>query len=165
VSKQFWTFLLIGLAVVGIGLGTLLVSTKGNHLELDGQILKVRILPAGDKASIVVLDFRVTNPSDVPFVVKTAQITLDPASGETLEGATISKGDLDNVFKYEKLLGPKYNDVLTIKDRVSPHQKMDRMVAARFELPESGIQSRKAIHLRIEDLDGAVAELAEKGSR
>jgi hypothetical protein len=168
VSKQFWTFLLIGLAVVGVGIGAILFSTRGNHLELKGEILKVRVLALNDKASIVVLDFRVTNPSDIPFVVKTATITLDPASGEALEGATISKRDLDNVFKYEKLLGPKYNDVLTIRDRVDAHQKMDRMVAARVELPESGIQVRKAIHLRIEDLDGAVAELAEKkglGSR
>jgi hypothetical protein len=32
-------------------------------------------------------------------------------------------------------------------------------VGARVELPESGIEKRKAIHLKIEELDGVVAEL------
>jgi len=45
VSKQFWMFLVVGLAVVGMALGFLLIGTKGNHLELNGTILKVRVLP------------------------------------------------------------------------------------------------------------------------
>jgi hypothetical protein len=92
-------------------------------------------------------------------VVKSADVTLDPGSGDPVDGARISKADVETVFKYEKLLGPKYNDVLSIKDRVNPHQTIDRMVGARFELPESAIDKRKAIHLKIEELDGVVAEL------
>jgi hypothetical protein len=79
-----------------------------------------------------------------------------------VEGASISKPDVDNVFKYEKLLGPKYNDVLSIRDRVAPHQTVDRMVGARFELPESQIDVRKGLRLRIEEVDGAVAQIGEK---
>jgi hypothetical protein len=162
VSKQFWTFLIIGLAVVGIGIFFLLFSTKSNHLELDGKILKVRILSLNPNASIVVVDFRENNPSDVGFLVKTVLMKLDPASGDAAEGTPISKFDVENVFKYEKLLGPKYNDVLSIRDKIAPHQTVDRMVGARFELGESAIEARKDIRLQIEDMDGTVAELIEK---
>jgi|SRR5580700_10987309 hypothetical protein len=155
-------FLGIGLAVVAAGLGITLLSTKGAHLELDGRILHVRILSLNPNASIVVLDFRAKNPSDVQFVVKNVEIVLEPASGEPLTGASISKADVDNVFKYEKILGPKYNDVLTIRDRIGAHESVDRMDGARFELGESAIDSRKSIKVRIQDMDGTIAEIVEK---
>jgi len=155
-------FLGIGLAVVAAGLGITLLSTKGAHLELDGRILHVRVLSLNPNASIVVLDFRAKNPSDVQFVVKNVEIVLEPASGEPLTGASISKADVDNVFKYEKILGPKYNDVLTIRDRIGAHESVDRMDGARFELGESAIDSRKSIKLRIQDMDGTIAEIVEK---
>ena len=109
-SKQFWTFLGIGLAVVAAGIFFLLFSTKSAHLELDGKILKVRVLSLNPNASIVVVDFRETNPSDVGFLVKSVTMKLDPASGDAADGTPISKFDVENVFKYEKLLGPKYNE-------------------------------------------------------
>jgi len=161
VSKQFWGFLIAGLAIVGAGIGFLLIGTKGNHLELIGDILKVRVL-AMSNASIVIVDFRVRNPSDIPFVVKSATLTLETASGEILEGTTVSKPDIETVFQYNKILGPKFNDVLAIKDRVLPHEKLDRMVGARFEIPESQAEDRKAIHLRLEEMDGVTADLVEK---
>ena len=149
----------MGLVVVAVGIGTALFSNRGQHLELTGQILKVRVLQLSPEASLVVTDFRVTNPSDVPFVVRGVQMQLDPSSGPMLDGASIAKSDVDNVFKYEKLIGPKYTDVLTIRDRIGPHQTVDRMVGARFEVPESTIDGRKALRLRIDDLDGASAEI------
>lgn len=158
-SRQFWGFLLAGLAVVGFGILAVLLKTKGSHLELKGEILKVRVLALSDKASLVMVDFRATNPSDIGFVVKNCEMQLDPAAGEPVEGARISRADVENVFKYEKLLGPKYNDVLSIRDKIGPHQTVDRMAGARFELPESEIEKRRSIRLRIEDLDGTVAEL------
>jgi hypothetical protein len=155
-------FLGIGLAVVAAGLGVTLLSTKGAHLELDGRILHVRVLSLNPNASIVVLDFRAKNPSDVQFVVKNVEIVLEPASGEPLTGASISKADVDNVFKYEKILGPKYNDVLSIRDKIGAHETLDRMDGARFELGEAAIDARKSIKIRIEDMDGTIAEIAEK---
>jgi hypothetical protein len=162
VSKQFVVFLLIGLAIVGAGLGFLLIGTKGNHLELKGTILKVRILPLSPTASLAVVDFRVSDPSDVPFVIKSASLTLEPATGETLDGMMVSKPDVENVFKYNPILGPKFNDVLGMRDRIDPHQRLDRMVGARFEIPESQAEERKAIHLHLEEMDGVSADLVEK---
>jgi hypothetical protein len=155
-------FLGIGLAVVALGVGVTLLSTKGAHLELDGRILHVRVLSLNPNASIVVLDFRAKNPSDVQFVVKNVELILEPASGGPLTGASISKADVDNVFKYEKILGPKYNDVLSIRDKIGARQSVDRMDGARFELGETAIDARKSIKLRIEDMDGTIAEIVEK---
>lgn len=161
-TKQFWTFLGIGLAVVAAAIVLTLIGTKGSHLELDGKILKVRVLSLNPNASIVVVDFRAKNPSDLVFVVKNVTMTLQPAAGDPVDGTSISKFDVENVFKYEKLLGDKYNDVLSIRDKISPRQTADRMVGARFELGESAIDTRKSIKLQIEDMDGAMAEIDEK---
>jgi hypothetical protein len=161
-SKQFWLFLLAGLAVVAGLLFLLLAGTKGAHLRLEGKILKVRVLSLpGSKAVLVTSDFRVTNPSDVPFVVSSVKIRLQPAEGDAVEGATISKPDMATVFEYLKLLGPQYNPVLSIQDRINPHQQLDRMAGARFDLPEASIQARRNLTLTIEEIDGTIAELTE----
>jgi hypothetical protein len=162
VTKRFWIFLPAGLAVVGVLLFIILSTTTGAHLRLEGKILKVRILPVNSGlASIVVVDFRATNPSDVPFVVSSVKMRLEPASGDVQEGTQASKPDLQDIFQYAKIIGPKYNDVLSLQDRVAPHQTVDRMTGARFEVPEAAINSRKGIRLQIEDVDGAMAELSE----
>jgi hypothetical protein len=162
VTKQFLILLFVGLAIVGAAVGFLFIGTKGNHLELTGQVLKVRVLPLSPEASLVSVDFRVTDPSDVPFVVKSVSLKLETASGEMLDGMTVSKSDIENVFKYNPILGPKFNDVLGIKDKIAPHQRMDRMVGARFEIPDAKSEDRKAIHLHIEEIDGVTADFVEK---
>lgn len=151
--------------MVAAGLGVLLVGTKGNHLELDGSILHTRVLPLNSKASLVIVDFRIRNPSDVPFVVKSVTMTLTPQSGEPADGVPISKPDVENVFQYEKLLGPKFNDVLSIRDRIEPRKSGDWMDGARFEMSDSEIDRRKSLTLKIEDLDGTVAEIGEKPAK
>lgn len=160
-SKNFWIFLGVGLVVVAIGLGFVFLGTEKNHLELTGQILKVRVLSLDPHASFVVADFRVKNPSGIDFVVKDVQLTLDPASGDPVQGTVTSKSEIDTIFQYQKLIGPKFNSVLSLRDTVKAGKTADFMVAARFELSEQAIQARKALHLHLEDLDGPVAELTE----
>jgi hypothetical protein len=160
-SKNFWMFLGVGLVLVAVGLGFVFLGTEKNHLELTGQILKVRVLSLDPKSSFVVADFRVKNPSGIDFVVKDVQLTLDPASGDPIQGSISSKADIDTIFQYQKLIGPKFNNVLSLRDTVKAGKTGDFMVAGRFELSEQAIQSRKALHLRLEDLEGPVAELTE----
>jgi len=161
-SKGFWIFLALGLAVAGGIVFTLLTATQGAHLRLEGKILKVRVLPlTGSGASLVVLDFRASNPSNVPFIANSVTVFLQPSTGDAVEGRTASKSGIENVFRYEKLLGPQYNPIFSLQDRIPPHQTLDRMAGARFELPEATIDSRKSIRLRMEDIDGAIAELTE----
>ena len=122
--------------------------------------MRVLALP-GSAASLVVVDFRAVNPSDVPFVGGSVTIRLEPATGEVVDGTPIAKPDVENIFRYEKLLGPKYNEVYSLQDRIAPHQTVDRMAAARFELREPTINNRKAIRIRLEDVNGTVTELPE----
>ena len=161
-SKGFWIFLVAGLAVVGGLIFTMLTATQGAHLRLEGKILKVRVLALpGSAASIAIIDFRVTNPSNVPFVVNSVTLRLEPAKGDAADGTTISKNDIENIFRYQKLLGPKYNDTLSLQDRIAPHKTADLMAGARFEVPESAVNSRRSIRVRIEDVDGASADITE----
>lgn len=155
-------FLAVGVAIVVAATAVIWTSTKGAHLQLTGTILKVRVLALGPEASLVVADFRVMNPSDVPFVIRDVEMKLDPASGDSKDGAEVARTDLDSVFRYEKLIGPRFNDVLTLRDIVRPHQTMDRMVGSRFEVPESVVNTRKAIRLHLEDVDGIAADIIEK---
>ncbi len=49
-----------------------------------------------------------------------------------------------------------------MRDKLPPHTSWDRMVAARFEVPESKLQARKRFLVRIEEVDGPVTEISEK---
>lgn len=161
-SKQFWIFLLVGVAVIGGLIFVMLTTTQGAHLRLEGKILKVRILPVpGADASLVIVDFRAANPSDVLMVVSSVKLRLEPAQGDPIEGFPLARAEIATVFQYAKLIGPRYNDVLAASDRIAPHQSVDRMAGARFEMPESAIDARRGLRVLIEDVDGTVAELAE----
>jgi hypothetical protein len=157
-SKQFLIFFGVGVVVIVAAVYTILYTHKGAHLELKGEILKIRIGALSDQDSIAVLDFRVENISDVPFVVRQVQVTVDKQDGGTAESAIISKMDLHQLFQFNRFLGDQYNDSLSIKDKIPPHATVDRMVAARFDLPNKVLESAKMIHLSIQDLDGPLFE-------
>jgi len=48
-----------------------------------------------------------------------------------------------------------------MRDKIAGRQMMDKMIVARFEVPESALQSRKKLTVRIVDVDGPEAELQE----
>lgn len=161
-NKRFALFLALGLAAVAVFLVVVFSATEGAHLRLDGKILKVRVMPLPEgKASLVFVDFRASNPSNVQFVTGSANLILTSAAGEKQEGTTVTKPEVDSIFQYQKLLGPKYNGVLSLQDRVDPHATLDRMMGARFELTEDDIAKRKDLRIRLEDVDGSVAEIVE----
>jgi len=160
-SKQFLIFFGVGVVVIVIAVVTILSANKGSHLELKGKILKIRTGALSDQDSIAVLDFRVENPSNVPFVVRQVEVTLEKKDGATAEGSTVAKGDLKQLFQYNRFLGDQYNEALTIKDTVPPHGTVDRMVAARFDVANKDLEASKAIHLSIQDLDGPLWETSQ----
>ena len=149
-----------GAALVAIALAVVVILTanKGSHLELDGKIMKIRTGALGDGNSIAVMDFRVTNPSDLPFTVRDVVVTLEKPNGEMLDGVTISKSDLKQLFQYNRFLGDQYNDGLGLQDTIAPHATVDRMVAAHFEVSDSDLEKAKAVHLSIQDVDGPLWE-------
>ena len=111
---------------------------------------------------MVVLDFRLRNPSDVLFRVREVKITLEKADGSRVDGTLVSKADLKQLFSYNRFLGERYNDALSIKDEIPPHGQIDRMAAAYFEAPQSDLDAGRAIHLWIQDMDGAEFETTYK---
>lgn len=139
-----------------------LSGTKGSHLELQGKVLKTRTGGLSDSDSVAVLDFRIRNTSDIPFVVRQVKVTLEKADGEKADGNLVSKTDMQKLFQFNRFLGDPYNDALSIRDRVPPHGEIDRMVAARFELPQAELESSKTIDLWIQDMDGAEFETTSK---
>ncbi len=163
-TKQFWSFLGIGVAVVGIAAAVVWFSNLSSHLELTGKILKVRVLALDKESSLVLVDFRVTNPSAVLFKAGEVTIKLVPRSGDPSDGMMVSKTDVDAVFNYQPvggLAGAKFNDVFGLGDTIPPGKTLDRMAEARFELPASAIERRKNITLYLQDVDGAEANLTE----
>jgi|SRR5208283_771454 len=152
----------IGIVVVAIAVSVIVYMQRGGHVELPGQILKVRTAPLDDQSAAAVIDFRVTNPSDHTFQVRSVTVVLEDKSGVQMEGSTASEIDAQRLMAGVPLLGDKYNPSLMVRERVPKHSTLDRMIAARFEVPDSRLQSRQRFLLRIEEVDGMVQEISEK---
>jgi hypothetical protein len=157
-NKRLLILFGVGLVAMAIAVVVILSANKGSHLELIGKILKVRTGALGEGNSIAVMDFRVENPSDKPFVVRDVQITLEKPNGEMVDGVTVSKADLKQLFQYNRFLGDQYNDGLGLQDTIAPHSMVDRMVAAHFEVGNEDLEKAKAVHLSIQDVDGPLWE-------
>ncbi|MCW5983091.1 MAG: hypothetical protein KIT09_33690 [Bryobacteraceae bacterium] len=152
----------IALGVLVVLVALILYWNRGSHVVLRGSFQKVRIQPLEEQSTVVVIDFRFVNPSNFPFIVRRADVFLVDAGGDRHEGFTIADVDADRVFQYYPLLGPKYNRSLILRDRVESKQSLDRMISARFAMPESEVQARKQLIVRVEDVDGTVSEIVEE---
>ena len=61
------------------------------------------------------------------------------------------------------MLGEKYNPTLIVNDEVAPRSTLDRMVAARFEMPDATLQGRKRFVVRITEKNrGEAFEISER---
>jgi hypothetical protein len=157
-SKQFAIFFGVGVVVITIAVAMILSSTKGSHLVLNGKVLKVRTGALSDNDSIAVMDLRMENPSNLAFVVRQVEVTLEKRDGSMVDGLVVAKGDLKQLFQYNRFLGDQYNDSLTIKDQITPHATVDRMLAVRFEVKNQDLEAAKALHVSIQDMDGPLFE-------
>ena len=161
-SRTLLVTFAVGLVVVAIAVVGAVYVARGGHVELPGKILKVRTAPLDEQSSAAVIDFRVTNPADHPFQVRSVTVVLEDRAGVQTEGATASEIDAQRLLAGVPLLGDKYNQSLMVRERVPPHTTLDRMTAARFEVPDSKLQARKRFLVRIEEWDGIVQEMSEK---
>jgi hypothetical protein len=161
-SKNFMIALGVGLVCIVIAVAGILYMQKGARVGVTGQVLKVRTAPLDENSTIVVLDFRVTNPGDYPFVPRNVTVIAEDGSGNRTEGITAPEIDAQHIFEGIPVLGEKYNKTLIIHDKVDPRGTLDRMVAARFDQPESKLQGRKRFVIKIEEIDGQLFEINEK---
>ncbi len=150
-----------GLVAVVCMVGFVFYVQRGAHVELKGTVLKVRTQVMDEKSSVAVVDFRFVNPSNFPFVVHEVDVSIQDQNGKTVEGTQVSELDARRLFEYYPALGQKYNDSLIMRDKIPGRATMDRMIVSRFEVPESTLENRKNLKVRIVDVDGPEAELQE----
>ncbi len=150
-----------GLIAVAVLVGAVLYVQKGAHIDLTGKVLKVRTLSTDETSSIAAIDFRFSNPASYPFVVRELTVTIADKKGAIVESSIVSEVDARRLFEYYPALGQKYNDSLVMRDKIPGGATMDRMIVARFEVPESTLTSRKNLTVRIVDVDGPEAVIEE----
>jgi hypothetical protein len=154
--------LIAGVAIVAALIGGFLFWTRGAHMELRGEILKVRTHGLSDGSSVAVVDFRFVNPADYQFVVRTVSMTFQGADGKTYEGMMVADADAARMMQAIPELGQKYNETLKTRDKFAPKSQEDRMVAARFETGHDVLSSRKTLKIQVEEVDGVVSEISER---
>ncbi len=159
-SKAFGIAFGCALAAIAVFLWFGYSSTKGNHLEPVGKIGKVRVQKVTGEVSFVVVDFSVKNDSDRAMVVHSVTVSIDRPEG-SVDGQPVAAKDLDAAFRSYPELGDKFNPVLKDRDVVPAHQELDRMVAARFDLPSEKVEERSKLTLRVEDVTGPVMLLTK----
>ncbi len=151
----------IGVACVLVLIGIILFITRGAHLDLPGQVLKVRTAALDDDNSVAMIDFRVSNTSDYPAVVRTVRVYAEDKNGNRLEGQVIADPDAQRVFDGVPLLGQKYNHSLIVRDKIPGRATLDRMNGATFTVPDAKLQERKRFVISIEEIDGKIFEIGE----
>jgi hypothetical protein len=151
-------FSLAVLIVIGF-IAAVFWAQKGAHLELRGQVLKVRTAPLDENHSVAVVDFRFLNLADYTYEVRQVTVTVADKSGMTIEGMTIPEIDAQHLFEAIPLLGQKYNPSLIVRNRIPAHATEDRMIAASFPIPEDQLDVRRSITVRVQEEDGVISEI------
>ena len=151
----------IGIVVIAIAVAAIFYTHRGAHLELPGKISRPHRASGREKLGG---GRRLSGEQPLRYSLHGAHRDGGPgrASGNQIEGQTSSDIDAQRLMAGIPLLGPKYNPSLIVRDKVPPHGSLDRMVAARFEVPEATLQTRKRFLVRIEEIDGLVVEYSEK---
>ena len=161
-QKNFLAAFGIGLAIIALAVGGIFLMQRGDRIELPGKMLKVRTAPLDDDSSIAVIDFRIANPSDILFEVRTVTVEMEDSQGKNYLGQSVSEMDAKRLFEALPVLGQKFNPSLLMRDRIGSHGSADRMIAARFQVPMALLDGRKRFVVRIEEVDGKVFEYAER---
>jgi len=161
-QKGFLVAFAIGLGIIALAVGGIFVMQRGDRMELPGKILKVRTAPLDENSSVAVIDFRITNPSNILFEVRTVTVELEDNQGRSYLGQPISEVDAGRLFEGLPVLGQKFNPTLIMRDRLGSHGSADRMIAARFEAPMALLDGRRRFVVRIEEVDGKTFEYSER---
>ncbi|HLI85083.1 MAG TPA: hypothetical protein VKV17_14275 [Bryobacteraceae bacterium] len=149
----------IAAVIVIVAIAAVFWAQKGAHMELRGQILKVRTAPLDENHSVAVVDFRFLNLADYEYEVRQVTVTVADKSGMTIEGMTIPEIDAQHLFAAIPLLGQKYNPSLIVRNRIPAHVTQDRMIAASFPVPEDQLDMRRGLTVRVQEHGGVISEI------
>jgi hypothetical protein len=161
-SKNFLLMFAAGLGIIAIAVGAVFYAQRGEHLSPQGSVVKVRTQEMEDKRSMVVLDVRLINDSDVAMTVRAIEITVETPDGNSAEGISLSAADMRNVLKDYPLLGEQFTEPLSLRGKIPPRSTVDRMLAAAFETKIADVEGRRQIKVKVEGEDGTVLEFSGK---
>jgi len=94
-----------GLACIALVVGGIVFMQRGDRIRLPGKILKVRTAPLDENSAVAVIDFRITNPSGVQFMVRTVQVEMDDNEGKSYLGDVAADMDVARLFEAVPALG------------------------------------------------------------
>lgn len=154
--------LLAGLLAVGLALFLILAENKGSYLVLEGRILQTRVIPFDENSCGVLVDFRITNPADFPYVVEGGTLELDLQDGAKPETAAVAASNVDTMLRYDPSAGVRSNEILMPRSRLNPKQTVDRALGFRVDASAEQVRNRTALRLVIEEADGKKSTLVEK---
>ncbi len=103
-SKTFAIAFAVGIACIAIAVAGIFYMQRGAHIDPQGRMLKVRTTPLDENSSLAVVDFRLNNTADYPFMVRSVTMVLEDASGVQTDGQTVSETDAKRVFEGIPLL-------------------------------------------------------------
>ncbi len=150
----------VGVGIVLFVVAIILFMNRGAHVVLEGSVQQVRIHALDERSAFVAVDFRFINPSDHPFIVRRTTVMIEDRDGNLHTGSYVDEASASTVFEYYPVeLGPKYNPTLKVNDRVESKEGLDRMICSRFEVPDSTVELRKRLIIRVEDVDGAISQI------
>lgn len=149
----------LGLLIVGGMIASGLFATRGTRLALKGSTQKTRVAAVGAARTAVVVDFRITNTSDYPFVLKSMDMELTTADDRKVMGRFVPEVDTPQLFAGAPTLGEKYNKTAAIRQKIGPQETLDLMLASIFDLKEADVAARKDLVIRLTDVDGPQSEI------
>src|ERR1017187_2085838 len=144
-QKSFLVAFGIGLAIIALAVGGIFVMQRGDRMELPGKILKVRTAPLDEDSSVAVIDFRMTNPSNILFEVREVTVELDDNQGKSYLGQSVSEVDAKRLFEGLPVLGPKFNPTLLMRERLGSRGSAVRMIAPGFQARVAPLAGRKRL--------------------
>jgi hypothetical protein len=157
--EQFVSALTIGLAVVAVAVGVVFFMQRGAHVALTGP-MTVRIHATDKDTALAIINLHLTNPSDYGFQVSDVTSTLETKAGESTT-RIVSKVDAQRLFEAMPELGP-FHATLYTKYVIPPHSTADYTLLAQYSLPESMLTDRQRFVVRIQEINGKAAEIAER---
>lgn len=147
---------LMGMAAAAVAVGLAMWGNRGSQVRLEVDEVKARTVATDDNASILILELRITNPAQVPFVVREIRVRAVAKGRGEVEGKLVAEPDLDRLLEYYKHIGPRFNPTLKARERIAGGARLDRTVAAGIGLAEAALTAREGVVIEIEDVDGVV---------
>lgn len=156
--EQFVSAFAIGLIAVAVAVGAILYMQRGAHMELTGPMI-VRTVSTDENTALALINLHITNPSDYEFQVHNVIVTLETKSGE-FPTEIVSRTDTQRLFDAMPENGP-FHPPLYTNAIIPAHSTADYTVIAQYSAPERILKDRKRFVVRIEEINGKVAEFSE----